>query len=730
MSLGRHALSYAGLGMEIFPVNPRTKRPLVSQYRATTDLDQIAQWWERWPDALIGHLISPDHLLVDIDPRHGGKATWKALRAEMPEFTTRAHFSGRGDGGGHVWFRRPAGKITINTLNAWAEKRGLGEEIAAGRWHCGLDLLRSDHRYTILPPSPHPDTGEPYHWSKGRGLTTEPIVMPKLLATLVVADAGDDGDSSSGDAEPRYRDPDSPADWYSAHGRFGELLPAHGWTLVRGDGDADGSEWRHPDASNDISATVRHRCLFVYSPRTPFPVTEPDEPHGQTRFDAYAVLEHDGDKSAAASEIRRSMMPHPDGSDDPPGRSGVRSDRTPHSDGSEDPGGGSDGVSEAPPVEPVSLAQCHATFRRWLGEEYDLDALDATLATAAAEQLGGDPLWLLIVSGSGNAKTETVQSLKGAGAVVVSTLSGDAALLSGTPRKQSAKNATGGLLRSIGDRGLLVIKDVTSILSANRDVRTTLLAALREIHDGYWVRHVGSDGGKTLEWPGRIVVVGAVTTAWDRAHEVVASMGDRFLTIRTDRDAGAWRLARRNVNHEEEMRAELATAVAGVLAGMDHDPGDITDDEAELLGAAAELVTLARTPAMSNYLGDVEDVHAPEAPTRLMKQLVQIMRGAVAVGMDRERALRLAIRCARDSLTPPLRLAIIDDIAAHPASNVHAVAKRLDKPRKTVERAIDALHYLGVLTQGEMPKAGGEGTVEVYSLSAAVNPDAIAIARN
>ena len=87
----------------------------------------------------------------------------------------------------------------------------------------------------------------------------------------------------------------------------------------------------------------------------------------------------------------------------------------------------------------VALEECHDTFRRWLGDTYDLDALDVMIATAAAEQLGGDPLWLLVISGSGNAKTETVQSLDGAGALVVSTISGDAALLSGTPAKQRAR---------------------------------------------------------------------------------------------------------------------------------------------------------------------------------------------------------------------------------------------------------------------------------------------------
>ena len=46
----------------------------------------------------------------------------------------------------------------------------------------------------------------------------------------------------------------------------------------------------------------------------------------------------------------------------------------------------------------VTLDDAHKTFIRWLGDDYDLDALDAMLAAAAVERLDGDPLWLLIIS--------------------------------------------------------------------------------------------------------------------------------------------------------------------------------------------------------------------------------------------------------------------------------------------------------------------------------------------
>ena len=353
-----------------------------------------------------------------------------------------------------------------------------------------------------------------------------------------------------------------------------------------------------------------------------------------------------------------------------------------------------------PPAQPITLTEAHDVFHRWLGVNYDTDALDAMLAAAAVEKFndGSDPVWLLIISGPGAAKTETVQALDGVGAIVTSSISGEAALLSATPQHDRAKNATGGMLRKIGDRGLLVVKDVTSLLSMNTDTRDKVLAAMREIYDGRWYREVGTDGGKTIEWKGRVVVVGAVTTAWDTHHAVVATMGDRFTLVRIDSTKARKESGRRavgNTGDETKMRAELAAAVGGVIAGMNTTPITVTKEETETLLKAADLVTLARTGVEYDRSGGVIDAHAPEMPTRFAKQLAQIVRGAVAIGMNRKDALRLAIRCARDSM-PPLRLLIIDDLAEVKESTSTDVRKRLDKPRTTVDRQLQALHILGV----------------------------------
>lgn len=376
-------------------------------------------------------------------------------------------------------------------------------------------------------------------------------------------------------------------------------------------------------------------------------------------------------------------------------------------------------------VAPCTLDEMHATFRKWLGPEYDMDAADAVVATAAAEKLNGDPLWLLIVSGPGAAKTETVQALAGCGAHVTSTIQSEGALMSASSKRERSKTATGGLLRKIGDRGILVIKDVTSILSSDRVVRGPVLAAIREIYDGKWERNVGSDGGQTLTWIGRIAVVGAVTTAWDSAHSVIAAMGDRFVLIRIDSSTerkASGRKAIRNTGGELQMRQELAAAIGGVIAQARNDIPTIQEEDPafDAILNAADIVTLARTAVERDYQGEIVNSHAPEMPTRFAKQLTQMVRGGIAAGMPPRRALELALRCARDSV-PPLRLDILVDVAQHPDTRPGDVRRRINKPWRTVRREMDGLHMLGLLTCEE--ERGAYGTEEKTIWRYRIAPD-------
>jgi len=385
-------------------------------------------------------------------------------------------------------------------------------------------------------------------------------------------------------------------------------------------------------------------------------------------------------------------------------------------------------AAPSPPPLQKSLVDVHGVFQKWLGDDFDIDVVDATCAAGACARLTGDPLWLLVISGPGAAKTETVQSLAGAGAQVTSTIASEGALLSGTSAKNKAKNATGGLLPQLGNGGTLVIKDFTSILSADRNVRGQVMSAIREIYDGRFVRNIGVDGGQTLIWEGRIIVVGACTSAWDSAHSAISLMGDRFVVIRIDstrerRNSGL--RAIRNTGDEIKMRSEMAAAVGGLIAHASLNETRITDDENEHLVDAADITTLARTAVEFDHKGDVSMAHAPEMPTRFAKQLAQVIRGGVAIGLPRKAGMRLAIRCARDSI-PPLRLELLLDVVNSRNTRARDIRNRVKKPWRTVKRQLDALVMLGALvieteTEDETQPNGTtkKVTYDIYD----INPD-------
>jgi hypothetical protein len=293
------ALDYAAKKLEVFPVNERTKAPYTTNGMkdATNDTATITGWWHDHPHALIGCRIPESTIILDVDPRHGGADTWAELeRSYAPIAAGRIHASGRGDGGQHHWFRRPVGKLSAKALHDWARNNGVGQAVGQKSWSSGIDILHNGHRYTILPPSPHPDTGKPYLWVR----ETKPDDVPAFLQALIIT-----GPAPVSSPSMRIvRDTDSIADWYTVNHSWHDILPAASWQLVEGDGDHDGSKWRHPNASAASSASIRHGCLFIYSPNTDFDVTEDGDPHGITRFRAWAILEHGGDMSAAASEAR------------------------------------------------------------------------------------------------------------------------------------------------------------------------------------------------------------------------------------------------------------------------------------------------------------------------------------------------------------------------------------------------------------------------------------------
>jgi hypothetical protein len=305
--VGEAALAYAAAGYEVFPLRGKLPfgncpacEPHSSHYRphqatecghelchglyaASSDPARVGRWWGRWPQANIGARVPASLLVLDVDPRHGGLERLAELEREHGRLPpTRVSVSGRGDGGQHLWFLHPGGRLSAARLGA------------------GVDL-KTHSGYVLLPPSRHPATGQRYRWAEP---TLEPVMLPAGWRRLLSPTP------QPAQAARRLSLPPGPggsvAEAFNQATTWAQVLRPQGWTCPDPNPDADGARWRHPGATNPKSATIRHGLLFVYSQATPFQPTEPGTPRGYSRFRAYAVLEHGGDLRAAARTLRES----------------------------------------------------------------------------------------------------------------------------------------------------------------------------------------------------------------------------------------------------------------------------------------------------------------------------------------------------------------------------------------------------------------------------------------
>jgi len=477
-----------------------------------------------------------------------------------------------------------------------------------------------------------------------------------------------------------------PGDDFNARVTWEELLS--GWTHVYDRGQT--SYWRRPGKSHGISATTNHGgsdCLYVFSSSTEF---DPDTSY--TKFGAYATMNHAGDFSKAAFALAKQGYGSPNKPDN----------------------GQFVAPSTASPSTPRTLSEVEAAFARWI-RDTDLVPTRAVLAAYVANRYqDGDPVWMMLVGGSGVGKTERLIPLAVMPDVILeSSITGPAALLSGTGKKERAKDASGGVLRKFPNgNGMLLLKDFTSIIDMHRDARAEVLAALREVYDGRWDRSVGVDGGRTLTWVGRVGLIAGCTTAIDSAHSVISVMGTRFLHVRLHGDSDIAGSAFDHAGGETAMRSELREVVRGLLDHLPGQPYDKVEIRTPML-ALASYVARARSPVDRDQRSEIRLVMDPEAPTRIVKMLTQLWRASGMLGLDKASAWELVRRVGLDSV-PKLRRVVLDYLSTRSSSaTTTEIADAVEHPTQTTRRALEDLTAHRAVTR--LP--GGQGRADRWELT-------------
>ena len=366
--------------------------------------------------------------------------------------------------------------------------------------------------------------------------------------------------------------------------------------------------------------------------------------------------------------------------------------------------------ASAPDMEPWPIERVLDIFSEWLLLA-DPTPIYAVLGTVAANMLDGDPVWLGIVGPPSSAKTEILNSTSLLPNIVQAATLTPAGLLSGTPKKQRAKGTAGGLLQQIGSFGIIALKDFGSILSMRAEQKAETLAALREIFDGAWTRVLGSDGGRTLHWQGKVGVIFGSTGVIDSHYSVIGAMGDRFLLSRLKpiRD-GQFRQALKHVGAANgRMRRALSEAVAHLFAGRRTHPQHISDAEVTQLDQTLSLAVRLRGPIeRDRHSREIEAVHGAEGPARLGLMLERLLAGLDTLGVERNTAMDVVLSVAMDSV-PPLRRAAYEHLqGCDEPEETPKVAAAIGLPTNTVRRALEDLAAYGLVER----ETGGQGKAD------------------
>lgn len=332
------------------------------------------------------------------------------------------------------------------------------------------------------------------------------------------------------------------------------------------------------------------------------------------------------------------------------------------------------------------------------------------MGTMAANMMVGNAVWLMLVGTSSSGKTYLLRTITDIARVrTVSSINGTAALLSGTKQKERAKDATGGLLREIGDAGCLAFMDFTAILSKPLQEQAELLSVFRELYDGKWSRQIGGEGGRRLEYEGKVAVLAAVTHKIDECHQVNSEMGERCLYYRmqTSPDGFQEAMFEPAEADPEKSLADIKLSVTNFFEGLDlrfdklmpaRSSGDLT--ERLRIVSIAQLGAQGRSGVnRDKYTKEVIGSPTPEAPNRMARQLKQLYLGMEYIGVPEGERWRALHRIVLDSIPRGRCLvlrAVIDGVGG-----ATEIKDKVKLSYSMTKRHLEDLQLLGLIRGGK-----------------------------
>ena len=266
--------------------------------------EDVARWCATNDGANIGLHLDATIVGIDVDDYgdKGGGATLATLVAEHGPLPATWSSTSRGLGPSRIYYFRIPEGVTFPGV--------FGE---------GIDVIQRHHRYAVVSPSTHPDTGEKYRWfDRNSIIATQPPHVDELAP---LPQAWIEGLSTREyiappipvQAAPTQIDDDSVAERINRDHDWHTTLLADGWVLSKP--GAQQSEWTRPGKNPSKGASA-----VLHEPNGPFNVFTTGVAALQQKyadrdgvcwsysmFGYLAATHKGGDRSAMARDYRNDL---------------------------------------------------------------------------------------------------------------------------------------------------------------------------------------------------------------------------------------------------------------------------------------------------------------------------------------------------------------------------------------------------------------------------------------
>jgi|GEM_PF-6560952 len=365
--------------------------------------------------------------------------------------------------------------------------------------------------------------------------------------------------------------------------------------------------------------------------------------------------------------------------------------------------------------EPITIQEALNVYNEHLYIEEPFN-ITIPLSEVIANFSPIEPDIMGIIGASGSAKTELIRALgemENQFCYIVSSITSHT-LISGLPENIDLAPMLRGRI--------LTIKDLTTILSKNKDAVSEIFADFRELTDG----HIGKDFGSGVKkhYTGiHSSVLFGCTNAIEAHNSIFSVLGQRILFFRPRNDRRkSMEKAISNNGKETEIRTALHKITLQLINTMltkhkerlEKLTQNISKEYIQDIGDLACFMAIVRTHISRDYRGDMAALPEPEYPTRLAKTMCKLV-DAHSILYDREPTdedMKVAYRLSSDNI-PTERLKVLIVLLDGEPKTTTEVQTLAKIPTTTARRILDDLKTLEILDFFSM----GSGKPDIYQLS-------------